>query len=652
MAEELSDTNQFNFHSSQKKETDAVSLHALSDTFQAIFHNAPIAIITSDIHLIIRTINPTGEKMLGYSAEEVIGNYSPYQFHDPEELMERYIEYFGKPVSGTADILNLLRETMFFRTSEWTWVKKDGTHFPVKINHTILEDSRGNIQGYLGLVTDISIEKAALEQLKKSEEKFHQFFNNHAAVMFQIDPDNGKIIEFNKAAREFYGYPDNDPVERFITDINCLSPLEVMNEMKLATLQHRNYFNFRHRLLSGETKEVEVQSTPININNKVLLFSIIHDISERKKTEEELLKSKQELENFFTIALDLLSISDGSGYLRKVSRQWEKHFEYTAEELTTRPFLDFVHPDDKQKTIEVMSRLNENRPVTHFVNRYRTKSGDYLYLEWNSVPVGNLIYSAARDITDRVQLQESLEQAIRDEKELNDLKSRFVSMASHEFRTPMTSILMSTETLRSYWNRMSPQQIDSKLANIHAQISHLTSIVNNVLQLAKIQEGKLEPQLELLELVSLCNSVIEAFLADDRLHNRITFESGTSEAWINADPQLIRQVLNNLIANAVKYSQPDPRVIVQLTSENDNIRLSVSDNGIGIPEYDRKKVFQPFFRASNVKNIEGNGLGLNIVKETILLHGGEIEFNSVLKKGTTFIIQLPVVHTDTTAHEQ
>lgn len=350
-----------------------------------------------------------------------------------------------------------------------------------------------------------------------------------------------------------------------------------------------------------------------------------------------------ELENFFNISLELLCIASSDGYFLKMSREWENVLGYTIEELMSRPLTDFIHPDDINPTQLVLTHLNDQQPVHFFINRYRTKNGDFRYLEWNSMPAGNRIYAAARDITDRIDLQQSLEQTVQKEKQLNDLKSRFVSMASHEFRTPLTSILMSTETLRSYWPRMNAQQIDSKLANIHSQISHLTTIVTNVLQLTRIQEGKLLPDLKLVQLTELCRSVIKSFVPDDSVRQTIRFSSTAEQPEILADEVMIRQVLINLLSNALKYSQPDPQVEVTLTSNGKMVEIKVADNGIGIPEKDQKNVFQPFFRAANAKGIEGNGLGLNIVKETIQLHGGRVRFDSSLLKGTTFYIELPVV---------
>lgn len=350
-----------------------------------------------------------------------------------------------------------------------------------------------------------------------------------------------------------------------------------------------------------------------------------------------------ELENFFNISLELLCIVHVDGYFLKMSKEWENVLGYPIDQLISKSLYEFIHPDDMEATRLELQSLKENNPVIYFVNRYRNKNGDYRFLEWNSVPAGERVFAAARDITNRVKLQQSLEQTIQKEKELNELMSRVVSMASHEFRTPLTSILMSTENLRSYWTRMNLHQIDTKLANIHSQISHLTALVNNVLQISRIREGKLSPMFTTVDLAGLCQSVITTFTTDTKTKNKISFTCIASNVTIAADEIMIRQVLVNLISNAIKYAQPSPEIQISLDTNNRYAILAIQDNGIGIPESEQNDIFQPFFRASNTRGIDGNGLGLNIVKETVELHNGTIRFESTLNKGTTFSIQLPVM---------
>ena len=193
----------------------------------------------------------------------------------------------------------------------------------------------------------------------------------------------------------------------------------------------------------------------------------------------------------------------------------------------------------------------------------------------------------------------------------------------------------------AYRQRMDEEQINTKLGNIKDQVQHLTKIVTDVMQVSKIQEGKLSFSPQDVDLVELCRKIVKDFNTDRHLKTKIKFESEFDCLVISLDNTLMVHVLNNMISNAIKYSEPNPIVEVNLWSAEDEILLSIKDNGIGIPEADQKYLFQPFYRAGNVKKIHGNGLGLNIVRESVRLHGGEIKFESIQGVGTTFVVHLP-----------
>jgi signal transduction histidine kinase len=217
-------------------------------------------------------------------------------------------------------------------------------------------------------------------------------------------------------------------------------------------------------------------------------------------------------------------------------------------------------------------------------------------------------------------------------------------MASHEFRTPLSAILMATETLLAYRKRLQEYQIEDKLQGIIAQVSHLSTIVKNVMQVAKIQEGKEAFEPIRTDIVLFCKKVVDDFNTDHTLNKKIRFSTSIQLLELSVDNRLILQVMNNLLSNAVKYSQPNPEVSVKLFFDQEFFVISIRDNGIGIPAEDQKRLFEPFYRASNTQNIPGNGLGLNIVKEAIQMHGGIIKFKSQPGQGTEFFVHLPKTH--------
>ncbi len=411
---------------------------------------------------------------------------------------------------------------------------------------------------------------------------------------------------------------------------------------------------------SSERKQTEQKILDLNINleQKVEMRTreladanaeLLAEVDERKKIESELIQKTDELEKFFAVTLDMLCIADASGVFLKVNDAWETILGFPAKEVVNRPFIDFVHPEDIQKVYAAIDQLTDNEALFNYIVRLKTKDGYFRDIEWHGVQVEGLIYAAARDITERVRLERTLQESIYKEKELNEIKSRFVSMASHEFRTPLASILLSCESLISYWKRMDEQQIVTKLNNILNQTQHLSSIVTNVMEVSKIQEGKIIYDPEKIDFLKLCQGTIRDFNADASLKNKIRFETVFRELHLKIDKRLILQTLFNLLSNAIKYSQPEPLVLVTLNVQNDKLVLTVKDNGIGIPLRDQKHIFQPFFRADNARGLEGNGLGLNIVRESIRVQGGDVSFESKHGDGSTFFVTLPY---ETIVHKQ
>lgn len=308
-----------------------------------------------------------------------------------------------------------------------------------------------------------------------------------------------------------------------------------------------------------------------------------------------------------------------------------------------------VHPEDYAKAIDLLqSHLDGDTEFYESTHRLRTASGEWKWiLDKGKVisftPDGEPSRAIGKltDLTEIKLAEEKLKLGLEKEKELNDLKSRFVSNASHEFRTPLASILITSDSLRQYWDKMDKEQIDSRLGRIQERVAYLTLIVNDVLELSRLQERKSGFNPEKIELVELCNSIIEETSAQSNIRRRIKFIHEHPQIFIHADRRLLIQVINNLVSNAIKYSSLEPEITVRLIIHDNKLELVVADNGIGIPEMDQKHLFEPFFRATNTGKRSGNGLGLNIVKESVAIHGGQISFESKPGKGTTFKIRFP-----------
>ncbi|CAN5552835.1 hypothetical protein BH10BAC4_BH10BAC4_09680 [soil metagenome] len=242
----------------------------------------------------------------------------------------------------------------------------------------------------------------------------------------------------------------------------------------------------------------------------------------------------------------------------------------------------------------------------------------------------------------RKKAEEEPKKSLEKERELNELKSRFVSTASHEFRTPLSAILSSTSLIKQYHDRKEPDKIDKHIERVKSSVNHLTIILNDFLSLSKLEEGRIEVNISNVEVSSFMDEIEEEIKPILKSNQQFTVDLTHSNKELNTDPKLLRGILFNLISNASKYSGSGGHISLGLSSNDKHTVIVCKDDGIGIPQSDVKYVFDRFFRASNAANIQGTGLGLNIVRRYIDLLGGTIAFQSVENKGSIFTITLPL----------
>jgi hypothetical protein len=238
-----------------------------------------------------------------------------------------------------------------------------------------------------------------------------------------------------------------------------------------------------------------------------------------------------------------------------------------------------------------------------------------------------------------VQREEELKVSLEKEKELGELKSRFVSMASHEFRTPLATVLSSAALLSRYKETEQQGKRDRHINRIKSSVEHLTAILNDFLSLGRLEEGKLQIQPRYMDLIEICKNTVDELQGLFKEGQRILFEFVGKPRKVLTDEKVIKNILFNLLSNAVKYSEKN--VDLELKFKKESFEFRVRDYGMGIPEKDQKHLFTRFFRASNVTNIQGTGLGLNIVKRYVELLEGSISFQSEVDHGTEFLLNIP-----------
>ncbi|MGP8217245.1 MAG: ATP-binding protein [Bacteroidia bacterium] len=254
------------------------------------------------------------------------------------------------------------------------------------------------------------------------------------------------------------------------------------------------------------------------------------------------------------------------------------------------------------------------------------------------------------DISEIKEEEEAMKNALKKEQELGELKSRFVSLASHEFRTPLAAILTSTELIESYQETKLDDKSRKHLNKIHLNVNNMIDLLNDFLSLGRLEEGKTQSNPVNIDLVIFLNGVIDNMGEMAKKGQKIVLKTSGAPEIIIADDKLLRNILNNLLSNAIKYSPEGSEILLSIAFNSQNVSITIRDHGIGIPEKDQQQLFKSFFRAANATNIPGTGLGLNIVKRYIDIMNGSIEFYSKLNEGTSVTVHLPK-HPQNTATE-
>jgi two-component system sensor kinase FixL len=242
------------------------------------------------------------------------------------------------------------------------------------------------------------------------------------------------------------------------------------------------------------------------------------------------------------------------------------------------------------------------------------------------------------------QENEEVNFALIKQKEISQLKASFVTMASHEFRTPLSSIQLSASLIEKYFDRLDKQKIMEHLAKIKSSVGTLTTIIDDFLSVEKIDAGKIKPFFKDFDLKTLCEDAIESLKAHAAPGQEIVYTHQGETTIVKLDRNLLQHCLLNLISNALKYSGETAKIEVETQIDSDNWSIKVKDNGIGIPEEDQVYLFEPFFRAHNTSNVKGTGLGLSIVKRYTELMGGGLTFKSKQNSGSIFTLTFPLLN--------
>lgn len=495
---------------------------------------------------------------------------------------------------------------------------------------------------------DITSRKEQELALLTSEQKFRTLFQNHSAVKLIIDTENGNILEANTAAAEFYGWSVEKLQSMKISDLNSLSDDEIVEQMRLVRLKIKNHFEFKHRVAKGGIKDVEVFTSKVDFNGKEVLHSIVHDISERKKAEQQLLLLSKAVEQNPVVII----IADREGNIEYVNPAFTKITGYTLEQvLGKNPKILSSGEHTKEFYAGLWGTiLSGNDWSGEFKNR---KANGELY--WEEAIISPIVndkgeishfVAVKEDVTEKRKIIDDLVQAKEKAEESDRLKTAFLANMSHEIRTPMSGIIGFVDLLSQPMLSGAEQELYVKIIQRSSQ--RMLSTLNDIIEISKIESGQIDLSFSQLDVAQEVEDLClffrkEASEKGIQLHNKSAIVKGLQ---LTTDRGKFDSILSNLIKNAIKYTDSGG-VEVNFEVKDGNVVFGVKDTGIGIPAHRIPAIFNRFEQAdiADVRAMQGSGLGLSIAKSYCEMLGGSIWAESEDGLGSQFYFSLPAAFT-------
>ncbi|PKP27690.1 MAG: hypothetical protein CVU06_01295 [Bacteroidetes bacterium HGW-Bacteroidetes-22] len=478
--------------------------------------------------------------------------------------------------------------------------------------------------------------------LRESELRFRQMFNNNSVVMMQSDPDTGYILDVNPAAVSFYGYSRAEMLNMYIGQINTLSTGEIYSVMQKTRKSKQHYFVFNHRLKTGEIRKVEAYESAITLHSRDILFSIIHDITNRVVMEEENRKLTLAIEQSPTSML----ITDADGNIEYVNQRFEEITGYQAAEVKGRnPSLlksgltSANIYEDLWRTIKAGftwrgELINKKKDGTLF-----TESVIITPIASDDQKTHHFL-ALKEDITIRKQMESDLMAAKEKAEESDRLKTAFLNNMSHEIRTPMNAISGFADLLKDA--DLTEEERNKYVDIINSNSDQLLGIVNDVLEISRLDSGRIPLHLSQFSLNDLLEDIYQSFQPEvtrRKLNYSFYCALPKRDSIVETDKEKIRQIIIGFISNALKFTDKGS-ITFGYTCTADQIKFYVTDTGIGIPDIEQSRVFDRFYQVVQAegKSRGGTGLGLSIAQGIARLLQGTISVKSSSGEGSTFYL--------------
>ncbi|MCG6916926.1 MAG: PAS domain S-box protein [Deltaproteobacteria bacterium] len=586
-------------------------------------------------------------KIAGYDRDELIGMNN--REYTTGEIAKKMYQAFNKTYE-TGEAARIVDYDIF---------RKDGSTRTLELSASLMTDSTGKPAGFRGVVRDVTERKRAEEALRESEERYRSLFNNNHTVMLIIDPETAAIVDANPAACSFYGWSHKELTSKKITDINTLTSEQVFQEIERAQSEENQHFFFRHRLAKDEIVEVEVFSGPIMLNGKKLLYSIVHDVTERKKVMEALRDSEEKYRTVLESNPDPVVVYDIEGKVVYLNPAFSRVFGWTLGERLGRKMDLFVPEESWPETKMMIDRILAGESFSGIASRRYNKEGKIIPVsisgavlrDMDGNPVGSVIN--LRDISEQKKLESQLQHAQKME-----AVGTLAGGIAHDFNNLLQAIQGYTELLLMRKKEGEPGL--RELQEVIRASKRGAELTQQLLTFSRKVESKTKP-LDLNQEVSELRQLLERTLPK---MIELEFNLAADLRMINADSAQLKQVLMNLAVNA-KDAMPEGGKLVIETQNiildqefckryaevkpGDYVLLSMADTGHGMEKETLEHIFDPFYTTKEVG--KGTGLGLAIVYGIVKNHEGYVMCYSRPERGTSFRIYLPALEA-ATKHEE
>ena len=494
---------------------------------------------------------------------------------------------------------------------------------------------------------------------QQNQEIFNILIDSISEGVVVVD-EHQNIVEVNKSAEIMFGYNNKELLKQ---PLNILIPQNYHSKhgahFKGFVKDHKQRRMGHGRDIFGAKKDgsifpIEASLNPFRIYGQNFIMSLIVDITTRKALEQEknhfakiFLESLNEIFVFDTKTLKFINVNYGA----------QKNLGYNLVELKEMTPLD-IKPNDNEsefrKKIDIL--LKDSVEKVDFETVHQRKDGTTypveVHLQLSNLGGKAVFVAFILDITERKNYTNKLENEVEErtqqlnvalskEKELNELKTKFLSLVSHEFKTPLSGILTSSQLLSKYQLTEQQEKRDKHIKTITDKVHFLNNILNDFLSIEKLETGKVNYSFSNFKLSKVINEVVYDANMLLKEGQQINYPENIDDLSLYQDEKSIQLIFSNLLHNAIKYSSEGSVIDLHIKQDNALTTLTIKDKGIGIPKKDQKNIFDRYFRAENVINIQGTGIGLNIAKSHLENLGGTIRFESKESIGTTFIITFP-----------